>query len=91
METYYNIVLCLNRDNPEVLKQIKISLARGYTNTNKFRDDHWMRNFRSSRWLGQAHFAGIENIRVALMDENGCVKLPIETYSISELNKVVYS
>lgn len=81
--------MCLSRDNPEVLKQIKVSLARGYS--KKFQDDQWIKNFRSTRWLGQAYFAGVENIRVALMDENGCVKLPIETYSISELNKVVYS
>lgn len=87
MSKYYNIVFRLSRDNPDVLQRIRISLVRGYT--KKFEADHWIKNFRSSRWLTQAHFAGIEKISMALMDENGCVALPIKTYNISDLQKVV--
>ncbi|XP_030239653.1 uncharacterized protein LOC115562370 [Drosophila navojoa] len=70
--------------DPGVLKQLRFTMAKVRQMKN---NDYSREKIVEPEWLFQAHFAGIEQLRLAYFNEKALVTQPIETIQVSDLYK----
>ncbi|KAH8419323.1 hypothetical protein KR222_005367, partial [Zaprionus bogoriensis] len=75
-------------NSPDTLEKLRFNFTRGYKKNLKYTCDDWMKNYRSAKWLSQAHLVGIKQFRLAFIDEDEKVRQPIEMHSFAQLYKI---